>query len=79
MKRYGNLYAQIISFENLLIASRKAQKGKRYRDNVLRFNFNLENELIELKKSLVTKTYQPKGYKTFFIKEPKERMISAAP
>lgn len=79
MKRYGNLYPQIVDFENLLIASRKAQKGKRYRDNVLRFNFNLENELIELKSSLVNKTYHPKAYKTFYIKEPKERMISAAP
>ncbi len=78
MKRFGNLFPQIIKFENLLIASRKAQKGKRYRDNVLRFNFNLENELIELKRSLINKTYCPKAYKTFYIKEPKERMISAA-
>jgi hypothetical protein len=35
MKRYGNLYPQIIEFENLLLAARKAQKGKRFRDNVV--------------------------------------------
>jgi hypothetical protein len=29
MKRYGNLYPQIINFENILLASRQAQKGKR--------------------------------------------------
>ena len=26
---YGNLYPQIINFENILLASRQAQKGKR--------------------------------------------------
>ncbi len=38
MKRHGNIYPQIIDFENILLAARKAQKGKRFRDNVLEFN-----------------------------------------
>jgi retron-type reverse transcriptase len=37
MKRHGNLYPQIAEFSNLLLASRKAQRGKRYRENVLQF------------------------------------------
>jgi len=48
MKRYGNLYQEIINFENILIASRQAQKSKRFRDNVLDFNYHLETELIKL-------------------------------
>ncbi len=79
MKRYGNLYPQIVEFENIFLAARKAQRGKRFRDNVLVFNYNLESELIRLKKELETQTYQPGAYRTFYIKEPKTRMISAAP
>ncbi|KYC43314.1 RNA-dependent DNA polymerase [Scytonema hofmannii PCC 7110] len=79
MKRYGNLYPQIIDFENILDAVKKAQKGKRFRDNVLAFNYNLEGELAQLKKELSHKTYQPGAYRTFYIKEPKSRLISAAP
>ncbi|BBC22441.1 RNA-directed DNA polymerase [Pseudanabaena sp. ABRG5-3] len=79
MKRHGNLYSQIISFENLLLAAKKAQKGKRYRDNVLAFNFHLESELLQLQTELLDQTYHPQGYRTFQIHEPKPRLISAAP
>lgn len=79
MKRYGNLWHQIIDFENLLIASRQAQKGKRFRDNVLAFNYNLESELQQLQQELQTQTYRPGAYKTFEIQDPKPRLISAAP
>ncbi len=79
MKRYANLYPQIIDFSNLLLAAKKAQKGKRYRDNVLNFNYHLELELNKLQQELNSKTYQPGEYHTFYIKEPKIRMISAAP
>jgi len=79
MKRYGNLYPQIIEFENILLAAKKAQKGKRFRENVLAFNYNLESETIKLQQELTDKTYQPGAYRTFTIQEPKTRMISAAP
>ncbi|WP_233258656.1 hypothetical protein [[Phormidium] sp. ETS-05] len=79
MKRHGNLFRQIISFENLWLASHQAQKGKRFQENVLRFNYNLESEIFQLQAELKSKTYRPGGYKTFEIVEPKRRMISAAP
>ncbi|KOP23038.1 DNA polymerase [Hapalosiphon sp. MRB220] len=79
MKRYGNLYPQIVDFENILLAAKQAQKGKRFRENVLAFNYNLEGELTKLQQELINKTYQPGTYRTFYIKEPKSRMISAAP
>jgi retron-type reverse transcriptase len=79
MKRVGNLWPQVTSFENLLLASRKAQRGKRFRDNVLEFNYNLEPELIQLQTELQTQTYQPGEYRTFEIEKPKYRLISAAP
>jgi retron-type reverse transcriptase len=79
MKRHGNLWTQVIDFDNLLRAARKAQQGKRFRENVLRFNYNLEQELIQIQHELQTKTFQPGIYKTFRIREPKPRLISAAP
>ncbi len=79
MKRYGNLWEQIIAFDNLLLAARKAQKGKRFRENVLAFNYNLEQELPTLQNDLQNRTYQPGTYRTFQIYEPKPRLISAAP
>mgnify|MGYP001378713140 CR=1 FL=1 len=79
MKRYGNLWQAIISFDNLLLAAKKAQTNKRYYPNVLQFNFNFESEILKLKRDLQQQTYQPGTYRTFEIKEPKPRLISAAP
>ncbi|MEE3717289.1 reverse transcriptase domain-containing protein [Tumidithrix elongata RA019] len=79
MKRFGHLWEKVTAFENLLLAAKQAQKGKRFRDNVLTFNYNLESELICLQRELETQTYRPGAYKTFEIVEPKRRLISAAP
>lgn len=64
MKRYGNLYPQIIDYSNLLLAANKAQKGKRWQKNVLRFNYKREQELDKLQHQLTNFTYQPGNYTT---------------
>lgn len=79
MKTAKKLYGQITSFGNLFLASRKARKGKRFKKSAALFEEQLENELLLLQKELIAKTYQPGNYKSFFIFEPKKRMISAAP
>ena len=79
MKRLGNLWTEITSFENLLTAAKKAQKAKRFRDNVLEFNYNLESNLFKLQSQLKSKTYEPGKYRSFRIYDPKPRLISAAP
>jgi RNA-directed DNA polymerase len=79
VKRTGNLWPQITDFANLLQASRQAQRGKRFRDNVLAFNYRLEVSLERLQRSLLDKSYKPGIYKTFEIYDPKPRLISAAP
>lgn len=79
MKTYNRLFHQICSFENLLNASRKAQCGKRFQDEVARFNFHRERELYRLQEELQTRNYQPGAYHEFYIYEPKLRKISAAP
>jgi len=79
MLTHNNLWDKICSFQNLLSAAEKAQKGKRFQDNVGRFNFNLEAELLLLQNELQNQAYQPGLYRSFYIYEPKKRMISAAP
>jgi retron-type reverse transcriptase len=79
MKRYGNLWSEITDFSNLVAAAKQAQRGKRFNENVLQFNYNLEAQLFRLQTELQTQTYQPGAYHTFEILEPKPRMISAAP
>lgn len=79
MKRFGSLWSQITDFPNLVMASRKAQKSKRFRDNVLCFNYELEENLHTIRKQLIDHNYHPGHYKTFYIFEPKKRLISAAP
>jgi retron-type reverse transcriptase len=74
-----NLYPQITSFSTLLAAFRKAAKGKRYRPEVLAFAANLEAELFRLQHELQSFTYAPGPYSQFTIREPKPRLVSAAP
>ncbi len=79
MKRTGRLWAKLIGFENLLPAALKACKGKRFRPPVLAFHFDLERQLWLLHQQLASRTYRPGPYRSFHIREPKPRQISAAP
>jgi hypothetical protein len=79
MKRYGNLWPQLVSWDNLLLAARKARRGKRDRAAVQRFEFELERSLLAIQRELVDGTYRPGGFTTHWIIRPKPRLISAAP
>ena len=79
MKRHRHLYDEICSFENLLLAARKARRGKRHRPDVAAFHHNLEAELFRLQDALRTHSYRPGAYREFVIHDPKRRVISAAP
>lgn len=56
-----------------------ARKGKEYRDEVLIFSANLEENLIEIQNELIYHTYEVGAYREFFVYEPKQRMIMALP
>jgi RNA-directed DNA polymerase len=73
------VYAQICSWDNLLLAHRRASKGKRGKRPAARFEHRLEDNLIALQEELLAKTYRPGAYDSFHIHEPKRRLISAAP
>jgi retron-type reverse transcriptase len=79
MKRHSGLFKQIIRFDNLLLAARKAALGKRDRPLVARFEFHLEQELFDLQEELRQGDYQPGPFFSFEIYDPKRRHICAAP
>jgi hypothetical protein len=79
MKRIGGLWAELISFPNLLRAAHRAAAGKRSRPDVAAFRLNQEWELLQLQRELRDRVYRPGPYRTFVVREPKSRVISAAP
>jgi retron-type reverse transcriptase len=78
-KTYKNLYPHITDFNNLYESWRKARRGKRYHPAAARFERNLDVELTALYAELRDESWQPGGYRSFTVHEPKRRKISAAP
>ena len=79
MKRIGDLWPRILDFQNLLLAWRRARRGKRSRSAVVRFGLDLERNLFELQAELASHHYRPGEYRQFEIYDRKVRTISAAP
>lgn len=75
----NDLNSQLHTWENLLLAYSRAARGKRGRETTAQFEFYLADNLLELQAALREKTYQPGMYRSFYIHEPKRRLISAAP
>jgi retron-type reverse transcriptase len=73
------LFDRLTGWPNLLLAARKARKGKRGRADALAFERQRERELLRLQEELRNRAYRPGAYRTFHIREPKPRVISAAP
>ncbi|MEW6029333.1 MAG: reverse transcriptase domain-containing protein [Chloroflexota bacterium] len=75
----SELFGKFCSFENLYSAYRKARRGKRGKSSVAGFEYNQEQGLIQLRDELLAGEWRPGKYTSFYIHEPKKRLISAAP
>ena len=76
MKTRNNLYSQIISLENLILAWKKARKGKTKKNYVIEFEEELFYNLMALHYELKYNLYMPKPLVTFILRDPKTRKIS---
>lgn len=74
-----NLQEQLCTWENLRLAYANASRGKRGRSATAAFELYLGDHLLALQKELTEQSYQPGKYHSFYIHEPKKRLISAAP
>lgn len=70
-----DLYYNISSFENLILAWQKARKGKTSKDYVINFEKELFYNLMALHYELEYKSYLPKPLKSFIVRDPKTRKI----
>lgn len=73
------MFEEIYKFENLHMAYLKARKCKRYRPEILKFSYNLEDNLLKLQDELVNENYQHGEYREFVVCDSKKRVIKAAP
>lgn len=74
-----SLQERLCSWENIRLAYQNASRGKRGREATAAFELLLADNLLELQGELSDQTYRPGGYSSFYIHEPKNRLISAAP
>lgn len=79
MKKYGFFFKDLASMENLRLAYTNASRGKHARNEVIRFSSNLEENLAEIRDSLVNHTYTVSDYFVFEKREKKTRIISKLP
>ena len=76
MKSYRRLYENVISFENLILAWKKARTGKTKKAYVIEFEREVFHQLMALHYELAYGTYRPKPLQTFILRDPKTRTIS---
>lgn len=70
-------WEEVISFENLYKAHRRARLCKRHKKEVINFEANLSQNLWDLHYALKYGTYKISGYNKFFVFDPKEREVQA--
>ena len=73
------LQEQLTAWMNILLAYDNASRGKRGHAPAAEFEMLLADHLLEIQSELEEKRYQPGKYHSFYIHEPKKRLISAAP
>lgn len=79
MRRTSNLWPKVVAFESLHVAYLRARKGKRFTPEILAFEADRERNLRLLRDELESRAYRPGEYRTFTVRDPKPRLISAAP
>lgn len=69
----------IFSFESLHRAYLDARTCKRFRGDILEFGFSAEENILALRRELLSGAYIHGGYRTFILTDSKKRTIEVAP
>lgn len=77
-KTIKNQFEKYLTYEKLMEAHEKCQKGKKNRLNVIKFNLKKEEYIQWLYEQIKTNKYIHGNYVTFYVLEPKKRKIEAA-
>jgi len=79
MKRKSNLHKDVCSIENLLLADRKARKGKSGQKSLQKFDGASGCNIITLHNTLMEKRFKTSEYRVYPVYEPKERLVYELP
>jgi len=79
LKRHGNLFSQVVEYDNLYLAYEIARRGKRWQRAVQEFEQDVAGHLRRLQKELRSHTFHTSAYRCKTIYEPKERVIYILP
>lgn len=78
MKRQSNLFNKISEIDNLYLAFWKAKRGKALKEECVNYENNLEKNIFQLQKQLMSNNIDIGNYHYFTIHDPKKRTICAA-
>lgn len=78
-ERHTDLFGRIASFASLREAAMQAVRGKRGKPGAAGFMANLERNLLRIEDRLQSGAWRGGGYTEIEVKEPKRRLVSAAP
>ena len=79
MEKYEHVFERFVDFENLYGGYLLARRNKRYRNEVLAYTANLEENLINSQNHLIWKSYEVKDLHEFIEYYPKKRIITVMP
>jgi RNA-directed DNA polymerase len=79
VRRVDNLFGRVASFSALHDAAHRAVAGKRKKPGAAAFFANLEPALLRLERELGDGSYLPGRYLEILVRDPKRRLVSAAP
>lgn len=71
-------YCDVISIDNLLSAWQEFRRGKRAKLDVAKYELNLERNIFDLCRTLLSEAWKPDPYQVFFVRDPKLREIHKA-
>jgi RNA-directed DNA polymerase len=77
--RNGELFRTLCEPAHLMACARSAARGKKRKPDAAAFLLNMEPECFRLAAELAAGTWIPGAYRSYVIREPKPRLISAAP
>ena len=78
MKRVGNLYQKLLTFDNFSDALKKASRGKKNQPRIAAFLLQQEQKIFALIEEIRSHTYYPRPFRVFEVSRPKTRKICAA-
>ncbi len=78
-RRQDDLFGRIANFQSLRRAAREALKSKRKKPGAAAFAANLETNLLQLERELLSGSWRPGRFVEIELFDPKHRIVSAAP